>query len=174
MSLQDALRGMLYSGKTVSHQNAAIYLSKNKKKVTTYKESAPQGEFIKLWKESKDDIIRNLQQKLPLSFDYVVSPEDNSLLLYLKPADNTTGTRQLKSNALIDFEPEGQISITPIIDEKTNMVTAIAVQSKYTQVGEDYNKRTMNLTAFELKIPELIDQITRTAVTLSKNLNIIQ
>ena len=166
MSIRDELNGMLYSGSNVNFQNAAIYKEG---------EATPQktADFMKLWKDSKTDIVEHLLRKLPLGFDYVVYP-DNSMLVYLKPEGDDTTPKQKKPNEILDFKPEGQISITPIIDKEKGIVSNVSVQAKYNVNGEDYNKRTLDIVAFKLPMPDLIDQITAHAVTLSRNLSIIQ
>lgn len=165
MAIQDELRGMLYSGDNVNYLNAAIY------KEHTGQQYAP--DFIKSWKAAKEDIIENLQRKLPLSFDYIIYP-DNSILIYLKPEENKTTPKQRRPEDVLDFKSEGQISFVPIVDKQKNIVTKISVQAKYNVNGEDYNKRTLEVIAPKLSIPDLINQLTQNAVTLSKNLNIIQ
>ena len=174
MSLQDQLRGMLYSGKTVSHQNATIYMSKGGKKIAI-KEAVTEydiASFMKAWKESKSKLIDSLSEKLKLEFDYVFN-KDGSVLLYLKPEDAKSGYNEIDEDDVIDYKSEGEIRITPYANTKENTIAKVAVQSKFDVNGEDYNKRTLEIVAPNIDMDSLIKQITNNAYTLSKNLNIV-
>jgi len=176
---------MLYSGGTVSHQNAAVYLHnqpniKEDSKETTDgpKKVEPVGQttpynadaFFKLWDEQKPRIIGDLERKLGVAFDYIFK-DDHSILAYIKPADKAS--KQIKSTKILGYNPIGQIRVVPITDSKDDVVRKVTVQARYNQYGMDFNKRTINLVTPDYSVDELVEQIVETAFSLTKVLNIL-
>lgn len=180
MSLQDKLRGMLYSADTVGHQNAAIYLTK-KKKTPLKEEEQPNPDvstvtpysadtFMDMWKAEKQNIIEKLEEKFPVKFDYIL--KDNGIIhIYLRP--NANKIRKIKPDAILGYEPEGQIKITPDISEEKEKITRVIVQVKYNMYGDNFNKRTINVTAPNAKMVDVTKEVVDVAYTLAKNLSLI-
>lgn len=184
MSIQDELRGMLYSGNNVNFLNSAIYLSAPKKKKIELKENEtdpkavdPAGvvtpynakAFFKLWDSKEEKIIEGLEKKIPMSFDYILH-DDHSIVAYMKPKGTS---KKIKSTKLLGYNPVAQIRIIPIEDKVDNVVRKITVQTRYNTYGDNFNKRTINISAPDYSVEELIKEITDTAYSLTKALNLI-
>lgn len=166
MSLQDQLRGMLYSGNNTNFQNTSIYMEKDEDEVF----SIP--DFDKQWKEAIEKLVYALNEKLRYRFDYVMK-SNNGLLFYLRPDGNKEPSKKISNDETINYKPEGQISVIPIYDKENNTVPKIMVQAKYDLNGENYNKRSINISTSNMDISELIDQIVKTSIALAKNLYIL-
>ena len=123
MSLQDKLRGMMYSADTVNHQNAAVYLTTKKKPKVPLKEGEntdvvtvtpySANEFIKLWDAEKQNVIDGIKEKFEIGFDYIFR-KDGSIHIYLN--EKTDKVKQIKPETVLRYEPDGQVKINDIGD----------------------------------------------------------
>lgn len=177
MSIQDSLRGMLYSGDSVVFQNAGIYKSAKSTKdlLTPYEKwklthplkEEESGEkplsFQDSWETEKKNVIEKLKEKIENKFDYIFN-SSGSVLVYIRPKQNDKPHKQLKPDAIISYKPEGQIKIKPQDD-------TITVQAKYNMYGNDFNKHSIITTAKNNE--DVVNEIANVAVSLAKVLNII-
>lgn len=169
MSIQDTLRGMLYSSGTVSHQNAAIYSSAVSE---AKREPYTISDFNFMWKDLKKNVIYRLKEKFPIKFDYIFQ-KDNSILIYLHPEDMKREYRLLKADDVINYESPGQIKISPTVNRKDNTISKISIQSKYSMYGDTFNTKSVDIVMPDEKMDDLVSQIVDMAYTLTKNLNLL-
>lgn len=183
MSLQDKLRGMMYSADSVNHQNAAIYLTSKKKPKIPLKEADEEkntdvstvtpysaDKFIELWDSEKQNVVDGIAEKFPMKFDYIYR-KDGTVHIYLN--EKADKVRQIKPDYVLRYEPDGQIKITPEINTEEDKIARISVQVKYNMYGDTFNKRTINISAPNAKMTDVVNEIVETAYTLTKNLSII-
>lgn len=126
--------------------------------------------FFIMWKDKKKDIIDELKKKLPVAFDYFFNDNDQ-IFIYLK--ESPAEIKKIKPDTILNYEPSGQIKITPEVDKEENTVKKITVQVRYSMYGNNFNKRTIDIVAPDDDMKKLVDQIVKMAYTLTKNLNLI-
>lgn len=140
---------------------------KVEQKVTPYSSAS----FFTLWKDKKEDVIIGLREKIPVGFDYVFTPLDKGIIIYLK--DQPGAIKQIKPDTVLSYSPSGQIKIIPDYNRKENSVKRITVQARYSMYGSNFNKRTIDIVAPYDDMTKLIEQIVDMAYNLTKSLNLI-